>query len=346
MNTASSSPFRRRLVGTCAVLLGINAAVWLWALLGFHEKPVLLGTALIAYGLGLRHALDADHIASIDNVTRKLMQQGQRPLWVGFFFALGHSTVVLLACYGVYATASAFQGSLAAYRDLGSVIGTSVSTLFLVVIALMNAFILRNVYRTFQRVRRGEPVMDQNPDEWLAQGGFFSRMFRPLFRLMSRSWHMYPLGFLFGLGFDTSSEVALLGISAASAANGLALPAMMVFPLLFTAGMTLVDAIDGILMVSAYAWAFVKPTRKLYYNLTITFVSVIVALFVGGVEAIGLLRDKLALKGGLWDVFGMLNDNFGSIGYAIVGLFILSWVVSMAIYRVKGFDRVGDPIPR
>jgi high-affinity nickel-transport protein len=175
----------------------------------------------------------------------------------------------------------------------------------------------------------------------MAQGGFLARMFRPLFRMLSRSWQMYPIGFLFGLGFDTATEIAVLGVSAAAAAKGLSVGTMMIFPILFTAGMTLIDTTDGVLMVAAYGWAFVKPIRKLYYNMTITFISVVVALVVGGIEAAGLLKEKLELNGGLWDVVGNLSDNFGNLGFVIIAVFILSWIASMILYRMKGFDRLG-----
>jgi high-affinity nickel-transport protein len=176
----------------------------------------------------------------------------------------------------------------------------------------------------------------------LANGGLLARIFRRLFRLIGRSWHMYPLGFLFGLGFDTATEVALLGISAAQASSGLSIWSILIFPALFTAGMTLLDTTDSILMVRAYGWAFVKPVRKLYYNMTITFVSVIVAVVVGGVEALALIVDKFGLSGGVWDAVGGLSDSFGMLGYLIVGVFVLSWLVSMAIYRLKGYDKL-DP---
>ena len=167
-----------------------------------------------------------------------------------------------------------------------------------------------------------------------------TRLFRPVFRMLSRSWHMYPVGFLFGLGFDTATEVALFGISAAAAAKGLSIGAMMIFPVLFAAGMVLVDTTDGILMVGAYGWAFVKPIRKLYYNMTITFVSVVVAFFIGGVEALGLLKDKLNLSGGFWDLVGNLNDNFGSLGFIIIGVFVISWAGSMIVYRLMRYDQI------
>jgi high-affinity nickel-transport protein len=279
----------------------------------FGVPERVLGTAFLAYSFGLRHAVDADHIAAIDNVTRKLMQEGKRPVSVGFFFSLGHSTIVLGASLIVYLTASAVEQQLDAAKDLGGVVGTSISAFFLIAVALINLVILRGVWRSFQEVRKTGRYTDQSPDA-LRGGGILARLFRPLFRLLSRPWHMYPIGFLFGLGFDTATEVALLGISAAAAAKGLSVGAMTVFPVLFTAGMTLVDTTDGILMVGAYGWAFVKPVRKLYYNLTITFVSVVVALIVGRVEVVGLIKDRLNLSGGVWDFIGSLNDNFGTFG--------------------------------
>jgi high-affinity nickel-transport protein len=301
---------------------------------------VLLGTAIVAFTLGLRHAADADHIAAIDNVTRKLMQDGHRPLSVGFYFALGHSTVVLIASLGIFLTATAIQTHLSQFREIGAIFGTLVSALFMVMIALMNLLILMGTYKTFRRVRSGESYTEQSLDLLFAGGGLMTRLFRPVFRLLSRSWHMYPVGFLFGLGFDTATEVALFGISAAAAAKGLSIGAMMIFPVLFAAGMVLVDTADGILMVGAYGWAFVKPIRKLYYNMTITFVSVVVAFFIGGVEALGLLKDKLNLSGGFWDLIGNLNDNFGSLGFIIIGVFVISWAGSMIVYRLMRYDQI------
>ncbi len=333
-----SGDLRNRVIGLYGFLVSFNAGAWIWALLAFHDKPVLLGTAFLAYTFGLRHAVDADHIAAIDSVTRKLMQEGKRPLAVGFFFSLGHSTIVVVASLVVYLIATVVATRLDAIRSVSGIVGTSISACFLIAIALVNIVILRAVWQTFQEVRKGGAYTDQSPDIVLG-GGMMGRIFRPLFRMISRPWHMYPIGVLFGLGFDTATEVALLGISAAAAAKGLSVVAMAAFPVLFTAGMTLIDTTDGILMVGAYGWAFMKPIRKLYYNLTITFVSVIVALVVGGIEAIGLLKDQLNLTGGFWDFIGSLNDNFGTLGFVIIGVFVLSWVGSVIIYRVKGFDR-------
>ena len=333
-----------RVIGIYGLLGFFNLGAWIWAFLAFHDKPVLLGTAFLAYTFGLRHAVDADHIAAIDNVTRKLMQEGKRPLSVGFFFSLGHSTIVVVASLVVYLTATVVATQFDAIKSFGAIVGTSISAFFLIAIALVNIVILRGVWQTFQEVRKGGGYIDQGPDMLLG-GGVMARIFRPLFRMISRPWHMYPIGVLFGLGFDTATEVALLGISAAAAAKGLSVVAMAVFPVLFTAGMTLVDTTDGILMVGAYGWAFMKPIRKLYYNLTITFVSVIVALMVGGIEAGGLLKDQLNLTGGFWDFIGSLNDNFGTLGFVIIGVFVLSWVGSLVIYRVKGFDRFESTTP-
>jgi nickel/cobalt transporter (NiCoT) family protein len=326
-----------RVIGIYGLLGFFNLGAWIWAFLAFHDKPVLLGTAFLAYTFGLRHAVDADHIAAIDNVTRKLMQEGKRPLSVGFFFSLGHSTIVVVASLVVYLTATVVATQFDAIKSFGAIVGTSISAFFLIAIALVNIVILRGVWQTFQEVRKGGGYIDQGPDMLLG-GGVMAGIFRPLFRMISRPWHMYPIGVLFGLGFDTATEVALLGISAAAAAKGLSVVAMAVFPVLFTAGMTLVDTTDGILMVGAYGWAFMKPIRKLYYNLTNTFVSVIVALMVGGIEAGGLLKDQLNLTGGFWDFIGSLNDNFGTLGFVIIGVFVLSWVGSLVIYRLKGFD--------
>ena len=334
----SNRKLRGGIIGTFVFLALINIAAWMWAFAVFQGSPVLLGTTFIAYSFGLRHAVDADHIAAIDNVTRKLVQEAKQPLLVGLFFSLGHSTVVVIAAFFVFLTATALENQFAQWKQIGAIIGTSVSAMFLFVIAAMNILIFRGVYQTFRQVKNGAGLSDQNLDPLLARSGLFGRAFHPIFRMLSKSWHMYPIGFLFGLGFDTATEVALLGIAASAGAKGLSVSSMMVFPALFTAGMMLVDTADGILMVGAYGWAFLKPIRKLYYNMTITLVSVGVALFVGGIEAIGLLRDQLNLQGGVWDLVGNLNDNFGSLGFVIIGVFLTGWAASVLFYRLKGFD--------
>jgi high-affinity nickel-transport protein len=331
---------RRRLIATYAVLIGGNVFIWLWAVVVLGDRPVLLGTALLAYTFGLRHAVDADHIAAIDNVTRKLMQQGQRPVGVGLFFSLGHSAVVVIMSVGVAFAASEVTSRVDSWKAIGGIIGTSASALFLFAIALINVLVLISVYRTFQAVKRGEPFVEDDFDILLNKRGFLSRIFRPLFRLVNESWHMLAIGFLFGLGFDTATEVALFGISSAQAVNGLSFSAIMVFPALFTAGMSLVDTTDGVLMLGAYGWAFMKPIRKLYYNMTITTVSVVVAVLIGGLETLNLIGDQLGLTdgGGFWGAIGSVNDNFGVLGYMIVGLFLGAWLLSYAIYRVTRLD--------
>jgi nickel/cobalt transporter (NiCoT) family protein len=330
----------RRVVAIYAFLACFNAAAWVWALVAFRGHPVLLGTAFLAYSFGLRHAVDADHIAAIDNVTRKLMQEGKRPVAVGLLFSLGHSTIVVLGSIAIAATTLALQHHLDAIRYIGGVVGTLVSTLFLFGIAIANLAVLRSVSAAFARVRRGEPYVEEDMNLLLAGRGFLARIFRPVFRMVRSSWHMYPLGVLFGLGFDTATEIGLLGISAAEAAKGLSLWSILVFPILFAAGMSLIDTTDNILMLGAYGWAFVKPVRKLYYNMTITFVSVVVAFAVGGIEALGLLGAQFGLKGRFWDAIGGLNQNFGMLGYCIVGLFAASWIVSILIYRWRRFDQI------
>jgi high-affinity nickel-transport protein len=299
-----------------------------------------LGTALLAYSFGLRHAVDADHIAAIDNVTRKLMQDGKRPVAVGFMFSLGHSTIVVLGSAAIAGAALALQHRLDAFRNVAGVIGTLVSAFFLFAIALVNLIVLRSIYRTFVRVRRGEPYVEEDLDLLLGSRGLLSRVFRPMFRMITRSWHMYPLGVLFGLGFDTATEIGLLGVSATEASKGLPFWSVLVFPVLFAAGMSLIDTTDNILMLGAYGWAFVKPIRKLYYNITITSISVVVALVVGGIEALGLLAGHFHLTGMFWDGVVKLNDHFGTLGYFIVGLFALSWIVSIAVYKWRRFDEL------
>jgi nickel/cobalt transporter (NiCoT) family protein len=329
-----------RIIGLFLLLGTCNLGAWIWALIGFRGFPMLLGTALLAWTFGLRHAVDADHIAAIDNVTRKLMQAGQRPVAVGFFFSCGHSTIVVLASIAVAATATAFKDQIAQCHAVGGVIGTGLSALFLLLIALVNIVILARTYRRFAEVTAGRRTGAEDLDEVPSQGGPLARLFRPAFRLITRSWHMYPLGFLFGLGFDTATEIGLLGISAAEASKGLPIWSILVFPALFTAGMALIDSLDSVLMLGAYGWAFVRPLRKLYYNMTITFVSVVVALIVGGIEALGLIGDQLSLQGSFWDAVGALNDNFGNIGFLIIGIFVLSWLVSAIVYRARGYDRL------
>ena len=331
---------KSRVASMYGLLAAANIGVWVWALIAFHDYPVLLGTALLAYTFGLRHAVDADHIAAIDNVTRKLMQQGKRPVAVGFFFSLGHSTIVFGLSIAIALSSFALKDRFDSLKSIGGIIGTSVSAFFLMAIAFANILILISIYGTFQHVKRGGAYVDEDINLILAKRGFFGRIFRNLFGLINHSWQMYPVGFLFGLGFDTATEVGLLGISATAAAKGMPIWSILVFPTLFTAGMALVDSTDSILMLGAYGWAFVKPIRKLYYNMTITFVSIVVALLIGGVEALGLIGDEMGWKGPFWNVMDLLNDNFGTIGFMIVGVFIVSWIASLLVYRVNKYDEI------
>jgi nickel/cobalt transporter (NiCoT) family protein len=329
---------RGRIAGICGLLTLANLAAWIWAFIAFAGQPVLVGTAVLAYSLGLRHAIDADHIAAIDNVTRKLMQEGKRPVAVGFFFALGHSTVVVLASLAVAFTANALSDELASYRAIGGVVGTSASALFLFIIAIANLIVLRGVYRAFRLVERNEAVSEESIDVLLHQRGWLARLFRPLFQFVSESWHLYPIGLLFAFGFETASEISLFGLSA-QASNTVSSWSILIFPALFAAGMTLVDTTDGILMLGAYGWAYRNPLRKLFYNLTITSVSVLVALVVGGIETLGLIGGQFHLQGAFWNVISDLNSNFGALGYGIVALFVASWGISFAVYRFSGYDR-------
>jgi len=332
-----------RLILVYAGLIGFNVIAWAWAFAEFRTQPILIGTAFLAYVFGLRHAFDADHIAAIDNVVRKLMQQRQKPLSVGLFFSLGHSSIVVIASAIIAASAAALQGQLSAFHEIGGVIGTLVSAFFLLMIGLANLLVLRGIWGAFGRAKRGEKIVDEDLDAMLAGRGFFARIFRRVFGVVRKSWHMYPVGFLFGLGFDTATEIGLLGISATQAASGMSFWSIMVFPALFTAGMALVDTTDSVAMVGAYGWALVNPIRKLWYNLTITAASVAVAIFIGGIEALGLLSDKLSLTGGVWDVIGDLNDNLTNFGFAVVGVFLVSWLISTLVYRANRYDDLARP---
>ncbi len=335
----SSTDLRKKIIGIYILLIAFNVIAWAVALLGFSvQYPALLGTALLAYTFGLRHSVDADHISAIDNVTRKLMQENKRPVAVGFFFSLGHSTIVVVLSIAIALAAAYIQSAIPGFKSAGGLIGTSVSALFLYLIAFINILVLWEVFQAFQKVKRGEEYNDQTLDEFLNQRGLMGRFFRPLLKMVDKSWKMYPVGVLFGLGFDTATEVALLGISAIEAGRGLPIPFILIFPLLFTAGMCLLDTTDGILMLGAYGWAFVKPVRKLYYNLNITLVSVLVALVVGTIEIISIISGPLNLTGGIWNYLN--NLDFGLLGILIIGIFILSWVVSTIIYKVRRYDDI------
>lgn len=331
---------RSKLIALYAFLIAANIGAWIWAIVALHGHPTLFASAVLAYTLGLRHAVDADHIAAIDNVTRKLMQENKQPISAGFFFSLGHSSVVTLIAIAVCAAAAALQSHFDVMKSVGGVIGPMVSASYLFLLALFNLSILISVYRTFRAVKRGEALQQYNLDLLMNGRGLLARLFRPVFRIATRSWHMYPIGFLFGLGFDTASEVALFGMAASQASQGMSFGTILVFPALFTAGMSLVDTADSTLMLGAYGWAYTKPIRKLFYNLTITLVSVVVAFAIAGMETLGLLRERLNLEGGFWDVVGMLNEHFGMLGYAIIAIFVVSWLVSLVVYKVRRYDDI------
>jgi high-affinity nickel-transport protein len=335
---ANGSRTRARVIGLYAFLIAVNIALWVVTILSSTRYAFLLPVGLLAYSFGLRHAVDADHISAIDNVTRKLMQEGKRPVAVGFFFSLGHSTIVFGLSAALAAASIAVQRSLPGLQNVGGLIGTLVSAMFLYLIAALNIVVLWDVFKTFRSVTRGGEYDEQRIEEFLSQRGLFSRFFKPLFRLISHSWNMYPVGFLFGLGFDTASEVAILAISATSATKGVPFLYILLLPLLFAAGMSLADTTDGILMLGAYGWAFIKPIRKLYYNLNITLISVLVALVVGTIEVLGIIAGELHLGGPFWGF--VANLDFESLGYVIVGVFVVAWLTSTIIYRVKKYEHV------
>ncbi len=331
---------RKSVFRTYGFLLSINIAAWAWALISFHHHPVLLGTAVLAYSFGLRHAVDADHIAAIDSATRKLMQAKRSAGGVGLCFSLGHSAVLFVGTAIIAATVASLQGRFNAFNDTAGIIGTLISAAFLLVMAIMNLLIARSIYRVFNNVRTGGTYVDSDFDILLNGRGLMSRILRPLFKLVTSSWHMLLIGFLFGLGFDTTTEVSLLSISGAEAAKGISVWSIMAFPAVFAAGMSLIDTTDGLMMVGAYGWAFIKPIRKLYYNLTITIVSALVALLVGGIETLGLLQSEFNLNGGFWNGIGAMNNHFGTVGYTIIGTFAVSWLVSLLVYRVSRLDEL------
>jgi nickel/cobalt transporter (NiCoT) family protein len=335
----ASDDQRAKIVAIYVLLFTANIAIWTWAVIALADRPTLIGTAFLAYVLGLRHAVDADHIAAIDNVVRKLMHEGKRPVAAGLFFSLGHSLVVILAVATIAATAFALQDRFFAFKSIGGVIGTAASAIFLLTIAIINLIVLRGVWDGFQRARRGERVGDDELNLLLSDRGFLARIFRPLFRRVSRSWQMLPIGFLFGLGFDTATEIGLFAVAASQTSGGVGFTTVMIFPALFTAGMTLLDTTDSVLMVGAYGWAFLDPMRKIWYNLTMTAISVVVAFMVGGIEALGFIAGKLDLEGGFWEKVGDLNDGLANFGYLVVVGFLASWAISHLIYRWRGLDQ-------
>ncbi|TAM70878.1 MAG: HoxN/HupN/NixA family nickel/cobalt transporter [Chloroflexota bacterium] len=333
------SPVRKRILAIYAFLSGFTVIcfVVLFGLGGAY--PALVGAGLLAYTLGLRHGVDADHIAAIDNTTRKLMQDGQRPVAVGLFFSLGHSTIVVVLSV-LLAISASIATDIPAMQNVGSLIGTTVSAVFLLVIGLINLVVLIDIYRLFRTVSGGGAYNDRSMEDFLENRGLLARIFRPMLRLVRRSWHMYPIGILFGLGFDTASEVGLLGLAATAGGTSIPIAFILILPALFAAGMMTVDTTDQIMMLGAYGWAFLKPIRKLYYNLVITVISVLIAFGIGGIEVLSIVGQRLGLRGGIWDV--VANLDFEVVGFAIIGIFIASWAISTFIYRAKGYDHLGS----
>ncbi len=326
----------RRVGGMTLVIAALHALGWgifVFAILPAHYKLLGIGVAVTAYTLGLRHAFDADHISAIDNTTRKLMAEGKRPLSVGFFFSLGHSTIVVAMGVALtIATRSVFhvvQDPHSALQSFGGVVGTAVSGSFLYLIAAINVVILVGVTRIFFQMRRGIYAEDELEHQLQARGFMFRILGRRL-GAISSPWQMYPVGVLFGLGFDTATEIALLAATAGAAESALPWYAVMALPVLFTAGMTLLDTVDGSFMNFAYGWAFAQPVRKVYYNLTITGLSVAVAFVVGTIEILGLVANELHL-GGFWGTFAGFNINLA--GFVIAGLFVVVWMAALAIWR-------------
>jgi high-affinity nickel-transport protein len=312
-----------------------------------------LGTGLTAYTLGLRHAFDADHIAAIDNTTRKLMADGKRPLSVGFWFSLGHSSIVValtfLLAVGLRAVGSELSNDKSALHQYGGLIGTVVSGGFLYLLGIINLVILVGIVKVFREMRHGR-YDEAALEDHLNNRGFMNRFLGKIMRAITKPWQIYPVGLLFGLGFDTLTEVTLLVLAGTSVAAGLPWYAIMCLPILFAAGMSLLDTIDGSFMNFAYGWAFSKPVRKVYYNITITGLSVAVALLIGTVELLSVLADQLGWTGGLWDWIGGLDLN--TLGFGIVGVFVLVWILALVIWKFGRIEqrwstnlRTGDGIP-
>ncbi|MGD0587545.1 MAG: HoxN/HupN/NixA family nickel/cobalt transporter [Thermoplasmata archaeon] len=334
------------------VLYGVLAIVTVLAFAGaFEYLPhhlsgeisagalLFTGLAITAYILGIRHGFDADHIAAIDNTTRKLLNEGKRPLTVGTWFSLGHSTIVCGMIVALVAATEFISRQYNTFATVGAVLGTLISGVFLFIIGMVNVIIVLEVYRMFRGVRDGK--LDQKAlDDQMLKRGFLNRIFGRFFRVVSEPWQIYPIGVLFGLGFDTATEVLIIGLTILVAGSG-AIPlwAVLFLPLLFTCGMVLADTTDGFAMRYAYGWAFNHPIRKIFYNLTLTIISVMVAFVIGGVELLQVTSSKLGWGGPFW--VWLNNLDFEALGIGIVVLFVGSWAVAMAIYRIKGYEKIG-----
>lgn len=325
LSVLRSAELRPRLIAIGTFIALFHAAIAVPLLWYSPAHPILLGLVFLSYGLGLRHAVDPDHIAAIDNTTRKLMRDGKTPAGVGFFFALGHSSIVVLMCVLVVMSASFLDKALPAFKELGTLISSVASCIFLLVIGFVNLFILIDTFKEWRKSGKDEnPV--KNIDDYLG-GGILARILRPVLKLVGNSPGMFWVGLLFGLGFDTASEVALLSISGSSGVISMPMEVIILIPLAFTAGMILIDTVNGVLMLGAYSWAFLEPSRKLYYNLTITFASVIIALLIGGIEALQIINRHFSAN---TPIFSFAEGiHFENWGFYIVIVFLVSWLGSV-----------------
>jgi high-affinity nickel-transport protein len=331
-----SRPEWIRLSGFGGAVAALHVAGWGLFVYYSHRYPALAGLGVLAYSFGLRHAFDADHIAAIDNTTRKMLSQGRRPLGVGFFFSLGHSTIVFGLCTGLVVAARSLRTHFASFQSYGGTIGASVSGTFLWIIGVLNLIVLLDIVRIYRGLKRGE-YDEARLEERLQDRGFMNRFFLGgFFARIDESWQMYPLGILFGLGFDTATEVGLLAVAAGVASHAVPFLAVLSLPILFAAGMSLMDTADGAFMSQAYGWAFSNPLRKVYYNITVTSLSVTVALAIGTVELLQVLSARFGLDSGFWSWLNALD--FENLGYGIVGLFVLTWAGSVVLWKARRID--------
>lgn len=330
---------RREKVGLAllyAAIIGVTLAGFFASIIIGRSYLLLAGLGVVAYVFGLRHAVDADHIAAIDNTTRKLMQEGKRPFTVGTWFSLGHSTIVVALIVALVFATRFVAGNIPALQSVGAVLGTLISGVFLWIIGIINLVIVLEIYSIFVRLRSGK-LNEAELEKVLNSRGFMNRYFGRLFKLIEKPWQIYPVGVLFGLGFDTASEVALIAISVGVGVTSTApIWMILILPLMFACGMVLVDTSDGVAMNFAYGWAFLKPIRKIYYNLTVTIISVAVALMIGSVELLQVLSGELSLTGGFWTWLNGLD--FETLGFGIIALFVFCWIISLAVYRYKNFE--------
>jgi len=322
------------------VLALITVVLLILAVFIGYKYALLAGLGLVCYIYGLQHAVDADHIAAIDNTTRKLLQQGKKPTTVGSWFSLGHSTIVMALFVALVFATQMIKGAIPGLQSGGNVVGTWISGVFLFIIGAINLIIVRGVYKTFQGVKNGSITADKI-DESINEKSTMGKAYKKLFKFVDAPWQIYPIGVLFGLGFDTATQVALFAIGTSLAATNVPMVYYLALPLLFTAGMVTVDTTDGVLMRCAYGWAFLKPLRKIFYNMTITVISVLVAFVIGSIEVLQVVSTELSATTGFWG--WLQNLDFGMIGFTIIGTFLISWTIAIAWYRHKGYEKLGFP---